>query len=181
MSANSIDALIGALCVSLRADVLPELTSDHARSQLTGTLDILAKLQVMCDWSASMQCEEQEMLERGIRAVTQHALASSITPALVAPSGGLECDETECGEKLAAMPGETQGATLGEPLLETQARMRELIDWLFDAPMPPVLREELHALLRPILHEQVAAQRRRIPRADFSSMTASSHASDTDA
>ena len=133
MSANSIDALIGALCASLRADVLPELTSDHARSQLAGTLDILAKLQVMCDWSASMQCEEQEMLERGIRAVTQHALASSITPALV--------------------------TTPGEPLLETQARMRELIDWLFDTPLPPTLRDELHALLRPILHEQVAAQR----------------------
>ena len=155
MSANSIDALIGALCASLRADVLPELTSDHARSQLAGTLDILAKLQVMCDWSASMQCEEQAMLERSIRAVTQHALASSITPALV--------------------------TTPGEPLLETQARMRELIDWLFDAPLPPALREELHALLRPILHEQVAAQRRRIPRADFSSMTASSQSTGTGA
>ena len=169
MSANSIDALIGALCASLRADVLPELTSDHARSQLAGNLDILAKLQVMCDWSASMQCEEQAMLERGIRVVTQHALASSITPALVAPSDG-----SKYGEKLAAMPGETQSATLGQNLLETQAKMRELIDWLFDAPLPPTLREELHALLRPILHEQVAAQRRRIPRADFSSMTASS-------
>lgn len=146
----SVATLIEGLRRSLRDVVQPELTSDHARSQLAGVLDILAKLERMTDWLPAMQHEEQAALASGLAAIGARLATAGVTPPVDA----------------MALPVDSLEACEG--------RVRRLVDWLFEADIAPELRAEIDALLRTSLRESVAAQRRRIPRADFSSMTASS-------
>jgi len=148
---GTVSALLEAARRSLRDAVQPELRSDHARSQLAGAMDILSKLERMADWAPVMLREESAALQQCIAAFEARAVAAG----LVLPNGSTAPDD---------------------PLASIQARMRQLSDWLFDDVPEGSLRNELDALMRAGLREAVAAERRHVPRADFSSMTESREA-----
>jgi hypothetical protein len=136
-----IKGLLHSLQRSLREDVRPELQSDHARAQLAGALDILAKLEPLVDWSPALV----------------EAQARPLREAL---------DRAEEAARAAGCPLSLAGA-------QPEDRVRQLIDLAFDASTrwPPALRQQVHALLQPALRQSVGAQRRLIPKTDFSSMT----------
>lgn len=145
-----VATLIEALRRSLRDVVQPELKSDHARSQLAAVLDILGKIEGMTDWLPAMQREEEDELRKGLDAVEARlARAKVLLP--------------------AALP-----SLVGDSSEACQHRFRQITDWLFDSDLESELRSEISALLRAALRESLAVTRRRIPRTDFSSMTASS-------
>ncbi|HVZ44215.1 MAG TPA: hypothetical protein VHA82_10440 [Ramlibacter sp.] len=139
-----VGLLIKCVSRALREHLQPELTTDYARSQLAGALDILSKLEQMADWSPSL-----------VEEVDAALCASNSALAAAAAAAGL------------AVPAVTT--------FESHAdASRALADWLFQTPMPEEERKRLDAILRESLRACVLAQRRRIPRADFSAMTASS-------
>jgi hypothetical protein len=146
----ALPALLEALRRSLRETVQPELRSDHARSQLAGVLDILGKLERMTDWLPAIEQEEHDALVKGLDAVAKLAAAAHVS-----------------------LPSGPEPAT-GNATEACRERLRRLSDWLFEAELAPAIRNEMDALARAALRESIAAQRRRIPRTDFSSMTASS-------
>ena len=141
-----VSALLAAARRALEVAVRPELASDHARSQLAGVLDILAKLERMSDWAPAMLQDEQQALQVAVAAVEARAAAAGL--ALPAPPAG-------------------------DGLALWQARSRQLSDWLYDHVPAGALRDEIDATLRAGLREAVAAERRHVPRTDFSAMTAS--------
>jgi len=49
---------LAAIGTALRDDVLAELTSEHARSQLLGAIEVLDKLQGLMEWSPEMRREQ---------------------------------------------------------------------------------------------------------------------------
>jgi len=158
---QSLEALIGSMGRALREEILPELSSDHARSQLAGVLDVLGKIESMVVWSPGVLREQLDVIEACLRQATGriaalgHAAPTGIEPGAGAPS----VDQAELQAALA----------------DAERRMARLIDWVFSPPasMPAAGLHELHDLLRTTLRHTLKAQRRVVPRADFSSMTAS--------
>ena len=65
-------------------------------------------------------------------------------------------------------------AALSAALEDAERRFALLVDWVFSSPagLPPDFAEELHEALRTALRNTLKAQRRLVPSADFSSMTA---------
>lgn len=149
MSADhrSVAGLLAAAQRGLRQAVQPELQSDHARAQLAAVQDILSKLERMADWSAVIPREEQEALAQGIAAFEQQAHAAGLV--LPAPA--------EAGDSLDA----------------AQARTRQLTDWLYASVPAGAKRDALDRVLHDALRQAVAAERRHVPRTDFSAMTES--------
>jgi hypothetical protein len=141
--------LVRSLSRALRESVLPELQSDHARTQLAGVLDILAKLESMSDWLSAMRDEEEAALRQGIDAIAARA-------------------------RQARVDAPPEGSHGTQALASAQQHARDIADWLLDSELAPELGAELDGMLRASLRQAVLAQRRRIPRTDFSSMTASS-------
>jgi hypothetical protein len=142
-------ALLAAARRALQAAVRPELHSDHARSQLAGVLDILAKLERMTDWAPALLDDEACLL-----AQAEHALAQR------AATHGL------------ALPPSDEGVPL-HPRQARHSRARQLSDWVFDTVPAGPAQRDLEALWRAGLHEAVRAERRHVPRTDFSAMTES--------
>lgn len=143
-----VSALLQAAQRSLLDAVRPELHSDHARSQLAGVLEILAKLERMTDWAPVMLREEQQALD--------------------AAAARFEAKAAEAG---LVLPGAAPGGAGARAA--SQARCRQLSDWLYDTQAPGPLRDALDACLRVGLREAVAAERRHVPRTDFTAMTES--------
>lgn len=157
---QSLEALVGSVCRALSEEILPELQSDHARSQLAGALDVLGKIESMVVWSPDVVREQLDLLEACLsQAVARIADAGQAGPAGLAPAS-------------PAKP-ETHAA-LQAALADAERRFALLTDWLFALPggLPTPFSEELHDLLRTALRNTLKAQRRLVPRADFSSMTA---------
>jgi len=163
---QSLEALMGSMRRALREEILPELQSDHARSQLAGVLDVLGKVERMVVWSPDVVREQLELLDACLsQAVARIAAQGHATPPDIAPS-------------TAADTG-TQAALL-VVLSDAERRFARLTDWLFSPPagLAAPLVEELHDLLRTALRNTLKAQRRLVPSADFSSMTAPRQAAD---
>ena len=157
---QSLDALMGSIRRALREEILPELESDHARSQLAGVLDVLGKIESMVVWSPDVTREQLELLEKCMaQAAARITAAGCAGPAGIASAG-------------ASTPA-TQ-AVLQAALADAERRFALLTDWLFVAAgdLPAPFREELHDLLLTALRNTLKAQRRLVPTADFSSMTA---------
>lgn len=144
----TVAALLQAARRSLAEAVRPELQSDHALSQLAAVQDVLGKLERMADWASVIATEEAAALASGLAAFETRAA-----------DAGLVCP--------FAAPGSVAS------LADLKARSRECADWLFTTVPPGALRDELDALLRAALREAVAAERRHVPRTDFSAMTGS--------
>lgn len=157
---QSLEALMGSMRRALREEILPELTSDHARSQLAGVLDVLGKVESMVVWSPDVTREQLELLDACLaQASARIAAAGHTGPTGIAPAPPAE----------PATPAALQAA-----LTDAENRFARLTDWLFAPPedLPALLVEELHELLRMALRNTLKAQRRLVPGADFSSMTA---------
>lgn len=163
---QSLEALMGSICRALREEILPELQSDHARSQLAGVLDVLGKVESMVVWSPDVTREQLDLLEACLaQAVALIAAAGHTGPAGIAPAS-------------PAKP--TTQAALQAALVDAERRFARLTDWLFSPPggLTQSLSEELHELLRTALRNTLKAQRRLVPNADFSSMTAPRQSAD---
>ena len=161
---QSIQALVGSIRRSLREEILPELASDHARSQLAGVLDILGKMESMVVWSPDVTREQLVLLDACMSDAMERIEAAGFAgPVDMRPSGTLEVHDNQVALEAA--------------LLDAERRFARLSDWLFDRPqdLPAALRDELHASLRTTLRNTLKAQRRLVPSADFSSMTAPRH------
>ncbi len=163
---QSLDALMGSICRALRDEIAPELQSDHARSQLAGVLDVLGKVERMVVWSPDVTREQLELLD----ACLARAAARLVAAGQAAPPGLVPAS--------TARP-ETQAA-LQAALADAERRFTRFTDWLFSPPdpLPAPLADELHEQLRTALRLTLKAQRRLVPSADFSSMTAPSPAAD---
>lgn len=157
-----LDALMGSIRRALREDILPELQSDHARSQLAGVLDVLGKVESMVVWSPDVVREQLQLLDDCLAQA-----ASRIGEAGHEGLPGMVPASTKNPQTLAAL----QGA-----LADAEHRFGQLTDWLFASSrgLPVALTSELHDLLRTTLRNTLKAQRRLVPSADFSSMTAPS-------
>lgn len=157
---QSLEALVGSMRRALSEEILPELQSDHARSQLAGVLDVLGKIESMVVWSPDVTREQLELLEDCLsQAVTRITAMGLAAPAGIAP---------------AALVQPATQADLQAALADAERRFALLTDWLFAPPedLPAPFIAELHELLRTALRNTLKAQRRLVPSADFSSMTA---------
>lgn len=142
-----VSSLLAVARQGLLQAVRPELHSDYARSQLAAVMDILSKLERMADWSSVIQREEREALDATAAAVQVHA-----------DSLGLA----------SQMPA----ATAADDTVEaSRDRARQLTDWVFETLPPGAARDEFDKRLREGLRNAVAAERRHVPRTDFSTMT----------
>lgn len=157
---QSLEALMGSIRRALQDEILPELESDHARSQMAGVLDVLGKIESMVVWSPDVTREQLELFEACLaQAAARFAAEGHVAPA------GISCSSSS--------PPLTQSA-LESALADAERRFALLTDWLF-APLgglPALFSNELHELLRTTLRNTLKAQRRLVPSADFSSMTA---------
>lgn len=157
---QSLEPLMGSIRRALREEILPELASDHARSQLAGVLDVLGKVESMVVWSPDVSREQLDLLETCLsQAAERIAAAGHAAPAGFAPAPRV-------------IP--LKHTDLQAALADAERRFARLTDWLFSSPagLPALCIEELHGLLRTTLRHTLKAQRRLVPSADFSSMTA---------
>jgi hypothetical protein len=155
-----LEALMGSIRRALRDEILPELVSDHARSQLAGVLDVLGKIESMVVWSPDVAREQLDLLDTCL----SHAAACIAAVGHAEPEG--------VAPVTRVIPA-TQTELLAA-LADAEHRFARFTDWLFSPPewLPAPLRDELHDLLRTALRNTLKAQRRLVPSADFSSMTA---------
>ena len=157
---QSLEALMGSIRRALQDEILPELESDHARSQLAGVLDVLGKIESMVVWSPDVTREQLELFEGClVQAATRIAAEGHAMPAGMAAS--------------SSSPPLTQAA-LESALADAERRFGLLTDWLFAPPagLSVTFSSELHDLLSTTLRNTLKAQRRLVSSADFSSMTA---------
>ena len=148
-----LPALLESLRRALRDTVQPELSSDHARSQLAGAIDVLGKVERMLAWSPDVLIEQLEIAHEGLAAFAARSgrAGPPAYPARPLRQAELEQAVRDAGTMLAAHA-----------------------DWLL-APPPAIdeaLRTELDALLRDTMRRQLKVERRLIARADFGAMTA---------
>lgn len=57
---NSFARLIDGTCATLRAEVLPRIDDEYARSQVWGVINLLNTLKVRADWSAGFLLQQLE-------------------------------------------------------------------------------------------------------------------------
>lgn len=155
---QSLLSLIEGMRRSLGEVVQPELASDHARSQLAGTIDVLGKLERMLAWSPDVLIDQLSLLREGCDAFAARAAEAGAQVPTLAPVPPRPLRQSEL----------EQAVRDGGTLLATH------IDWLLDpaTPIDARARGALDALLRSILRGQLQAERNLIPRADFGAMTA---------
>ncbi len=156
---QSLSALFQGIRRTLRDDVHPELTSDHARAQLAGVIDILGNLERSLAWSPDLQHERLRLLLAGSEAFIARAAQAGVTlDGLPAPAA----------EALLTQAG------LAQAVREAEAQFARLTDWLFDAAttLADDARAELDTLLSDTLRQLLLAERKLTARADFGSMTA---------
>ncbi|RYF76402.1 MAG: hypothetical protein EOO22_02175 [Comamonadaceae bacterium] len=148
-----LPTLIESLRQALSATVQPELTSDHARSQLAGVVDVLAKVERMLVWSPDVLIEQLEIARDGLEAFAARTGRAALPAIPMRP---------------------LRQAELEQALREAGAMTASHADWLLDpaTDLAPATRSELDALLRETIRGQLLAERRLIPRADFGAMTA---------
>jgi hypothetical protein len=159
---QSLPDLLKVISRSLREDVQRELTTDHARTQLAGVLDILEKLGGMIVWSPNAMRERLEAMQTGAASFEARARAAGFAPPDRSGFTGATSPD-----RLLRQDG------LEQAMRESDEHFVALMDWLFDSAsdLPPDLHEELDAQLRSALNAALRIERRLIPSADFSSMT----------
>ena len=157
---QSVSTLMQSLRRALRDEVLPELHTDHARSQIGGMLDILGRLDRLLVWSPDALRERLAAMQDGCTAIASHAAAAGIT----APPVAAQAQQLLCHADLE------QAVDLAEQQIAT------LTDWLFDPQvnLPHELRAQLDTQLRRTLRNTLLVERRLVPRGDLAAMTATS-------
>jgi len=148
----ALSQLVQALRRTLDDNVLPELHTDHARGQLAAVQDILGKLETMAVWSPDAMAQQIAVLLQAcadFRAAVARAGVDLCLPYTPLASGD---DDT---------------------MLNAQAQLINLSDWLFDAGanLARPIQAELNAILLQAMREQLFIQRKLIPLTDFGAMT----------
>lgn len=149
---QSLPELVRAARIALGEAVQPELTSDHARSQLAGVLDILAKLERMVVWSPEALREQATLLQGGCDAFNARLAAEGMKlPAFSIP---------------ADAPAQAQARA-------AEAHVMQLTDWLFDPShaIADATRADLDRILQQALRQALIVERKLIPLTDFTAMS----------
>jgi hypothetical protein len=153
---QSLPELVRAARIALGEAVQPELASDHARSQLAGVLDILAKLERMVVWSPEALLEQAKLLQGGCDAFNARLAQEGVSlPALSMPAGA---------------PAETQAEAAARAAEES---VMQLTDWLFDPShaIAESARADLDRILQQALRQALIVERKLIPLTDFTAMS----------
>jgi hypothetical protein len=155
---QSLTGLLEAMRRALHDDVKPELNTDFARTQIAGVLDILSKFEQMLVWSPDIMHERFDALAAGANSFADRVAAAGYE---LPPSQNL------------VLPPNWHQADLETALHASEDRLITLSDWLFDnAPaLPQALYSELDSKLRETLRSALMAERRLVPRANFTAMT----------
>ncbi|MBG9388038.1 hypothetical protein [Caenimonas aquaedulcis] len=161
---QSLPELVRAARVALAEAVRPELTSDHARSQLAGVLDILAKLERMVVWSPEALREQAALLRAGCQAFTARLAADGVTPPPLTTPPGSPDDSAEAQAHAA------------------EEQVMQLTDWLFDPStrVAEALRSDLDRILQQALRQALIVERKLIPLTDFTAMSTAASPSPKD-
>ena len=149
---QSVPALIHAVRLSLAEAVQPELASDHARAQLAGVLDILAKLERMVVWSPDALGEQLRLLQHGCDAFTALLAREDVrTPEF----------------------RQAAGVPVKEAVRFAEEHVMLITDWLFDPShsIADSVRAELDRILQQTLRQTLIIERRLIPLTDFTAMS----------
>jgi hypothetical protein len=115
---NSFARLIDGTCSTLRAEVLPRIDDEYARSQVWGVINLLNTLKVRADWSAGFLLQQLEAQRKAL-ATAAEALGGT-----------------------AGLPGEVPGAVPQIPSAADLAAARDqgnlvigrLLAWLAEPP-----------------------------------------------
>lgn len=155
---QQLDKLIEVLCASLRNDVLPELQSDHAVTQLAGVLDTLTKIERMVVWSPDVLHEQLGAMRGGIDAM----IACAQDVGAHAPVTGLR-----------DVPPHARHAELEAAVRAGEQALADITDWLFgkEHGLPAGTRQDMDQLLRETLRAALMPERRLVAKADFNAMT----------
>jgi hypothetical protein len=158
---QSLPELIHAARLALTEAVRPELTSDHARGQLAGVVDILAKLDRMVVWSPQALGEQQRLLQDGCDAFAARVAQEQ---------------KQEEGPSKASLPPAAvleAGAPVEAALQATEERVMQLTDWLYDPSrtLGAETRADLDRILQQALRQSLVVERKQIPLTDFTAMT----------
>lgn len=152
---QTVKGLVQGMQRALRDDVLPELTSEHARCQMFGVLDILTQLAHLAVWSPDLLSVQAETLASGIEALE----------AMGAPA---QRAEGEAQNRPSA-----SHAGLEHGVAAAERRLNELVDWCFDASngLDDEARDIADALLRRSIRDALVIERNLLPRVDFAALT----------
>lgn len=150
-----VKSLIEAMQRTLRDDVLPEVTTDYARCQVFGVLDILAQLAQLAVWSPHLLNEQAVALRRGIAALE----------ALGAPASSRN--------SVKPATGPVTDADRDSAIAPSERRLNELIAWRFTQGngMDEAKRRAVDGLLRETIREALVIERNLLPRVDFAAMS----------
>jgi hypothetical protein len=155
---NSFPRLIDGMCATLRAEVLPRLTDDYARSQVFGVINLLNTFRVRADWSAGFllqQIAAQHEALQGIADLLRNAPAQfewPAVPALPAPAATPVADllaERDAGNRAVG----AWSAWLDANRASLDAPRAERIDQLLRAAMRAEVAIELKNAPRPLFAE----------------------------
>ena len=145
--------LLEAARLALADDVLPEIISDHARSQLAGVLDILSKFERTVTWSTDNLLERQKIIEAGLAAITECANRAGYPP----PPPPLLA---------ATVSPLSRQSDFEQAVNRAEQQLSGMADWLFGSgtALPSDLRNEVDAILRQTLRDDLIVERRLISR-----------------
>lgn len=80
---NSFARLIDGTTTTLRAEVLPRIDDEYARSQLWGVINLLNTLKVRADWSAGFLMQQLEAQRRALGTAAECLRGETALPAEV--------------------------------------------------------------------------------------------------
>jgi len=80
---NSFARLIDGTCSTLRAEVLPRIDDEYARSQLWGVINLLNTLKVRADWSAGFLLQQLEAQRKALATAAEALRGETAIPAEV--------------------------------------------------------------------------------------------------
>ncbi len=151
---NSFERLIEGMCTTLRAEVLPRMNDEYARSQVYGVINALNTFKLRAGWSAAFlteQIQAQRAALAAARALAASAAGAPPVPELSAPPGPAldpvadllatrDAGNQALGEWLAwlAAPGHGLGVAAAQALEQTllAALRAELSIELKHSPRP---------------------------------------------
>ena len=153
---NSFERLVEGMCTTLRAEVLPRMSDEYARSQVYGVINALNTFKLRAGWSAAFLIQQVQAQRAALAAAQAVAVAAGAAgappmpelPALPGPAldpvAGLlasrDAGNQALGEWLAwlATPGHGLGVAAAQGLEQTllAALRAELSIELKHSPRP---------------------------------------------
>jgi hypothetical protein len=174
----SLAELLAGMRRALDDDVRPDVSSDHARVQLAAVVDALGKLERLTSWSPDLLREQWQALQSGCAAIALRARqAGLVLPASCSNRMITEVEaDSIAGAKSPLSRNVSQAlsqADLERSVSDSEQQLKALCDWLFEPGhrLPMELHRELDAMLQVTLRDALLAERKRVSRADFTSMT----------